>query len=209
MSRLTKVTGQERVGIRMHWLYFADTSPRHLEHAGFDYDSSCGYNDAVGYRAGTSQVYRLPGTRQLMELPLTIMDSAMFFSDRMGLSRDEGLARCRAIVANASRDGGTVVVNWHDRSLVPERQWGHAYAELIDEVRGGHRPWFAKAAEAVDWFRWRRSIAFAADRTGAVTTAAAPTQRPLPGATLRVYRPGLERAEEHTLNGDTSMTVRL
>ena len=41
----------------MHWLYFGDDSPKTLEAAGFDYDSTCGYNDAVGYRAGTSQVF--------------------------------------------------------------------------------------------------------------------------------------------------------
>ena len=29
-----------------------------LDEAGFEYDSTVGYNDAVGYRAGTSQVFR-------------------------------------------------------------------------------------------------------------------------------------------------------
>jgi hypothetical protein len=207
ISRLTNVTGQHRAGVRMHWLYFADSSPQHLEHAGFDYDSTCGYNDAVGYRAGTSQVFRLPGTRRLMELPLTIMDSAMFFGDRMGLSREEGLARCRDIVVNASRDGGTVVINWHDRSLVPERQWGLAYAKLLDEVRRGHRPWFATAREAVDWFRWRRAISFTIDGSG-VNVSAVSKQETLPGATVQVHRPGRDRPEEQSLNGNTPMTVR-
>ena len=69
-----------------------------------------------------------------MELPIAIMDTALFYPDRLGLARDEGLDRCRTIVAHAQRDGGTVVVNWHDRSLAPERLWGRAYDELLEEL---------------------------------------------------------------------------
>ena len=56
-------------------------SPRQLEAAGFAYDSTWGYNDAVGYRAGTSQVFRFAGSANLLELPLTVMDSALFYPD--------------------------------------------------------------------------------------------------------------------------------
>src|SRR5262249_4175443 len=70
IGELTRVTGQITAGVRMHWLYFAGDSPERLEEAGFDYDSTCGYNDAVGFRAGTSQVFQWPGTDRMMELPL-------------------------------------------------------------------------------------------------------------------------------------------
>src|SRR5262249_19742578 len=73
MGELTRVTGQVTAGVRMHWLYFAGDSPKRLEEAGFDYDSTWAYNDAVGFRAGTSQVFQWPGTDGLMELPLVIM----------------------------------------------------------------------------------------------------------------------------------------
>ena len=43
-------------------LFLLPESPRQLEAAGFDYDSTWGYNNAVGYRPGTSQVFRLPET---------------------------------------------------------------------------------------------------------------------------------------------------
>ena len=58
IRQLTTLTAQKTAGVRMHWLYFDVNSPRCLESAGFDYDSTWGYNDAVGYRAGTSQVFR-------------------------------------------------------------------------------------------------------------------------------------------------------
>ena len=33
---------------------------KNLEEAGFLYDSTMGYNDAIGYWAGTSQIYKHP-----------------------------------------------------------------------------------------------------------------------------------------------------
>jgi len=192
LSQLTALTGGRTAGTRMHWLYFDRSSPRELEAAGFDYDSTCGYNDAVGYRAGTSQVFRWPGTQHLMELPLSIMDSALFYSDRMGLTREEAARQCHAIIVNARRYGGTVTINWHDRSLAPERQWGRSYRQLLDEI-SQERVWYATAGQAVEWFRWRRSIRFSVDAADACVTIQAPAM-PLgtdgPGAIVRVQRPG-------------------
>ena len=166
MRRLTARTGSDRAGVRMHWLYFDRESPRRLEAAGFDYDSTCGYNDAVGFRAGTSQVFRLPNTEDLMELPLSIMDTALFFPRRMNLDPEDAAEQCRHIIAAARRFGGTVVINWHDRSLAPERLLGRFYRQLLQEVSAGDRAWFAAAGEAVDWFRWRRSIRFVESSDG-------------------------------------------
>ena len=98
IRQLTTLTSQKTAGVRMHWLYFDVNSPRCLESAGFDYDSTWGYNETVGYRAGTSQVFGLAGSRQLMELPLSIMDSALFYPGRMGLDRTQALQLCRGIV---------------------------------------------------------------------------------------------------------------
>jgi hypothetical protein len=188
LQELTSVTGQNASGIRMHWLYFAEQSPRELEAAGFAYDSTCGYNDAVGYKAGTSQVFRLPGTDDLLELPLTIMDSALFYPDRMGLGRPDAMTRCRGIVQATRRFGGTVVVNWHDRSLAPERQWGASYRELLNELSTG-ATWFATAGEAVDWFRWRRSIRFNVDEESTRVCVEAPPAPPgLPVASIIARR---------------------
>jgi hypothetical protein len=148
-------------GIRMHWLYFADESPRRLDAAGFGYDSTCGYNETVGFRAGTAQAFRFPGTQTLLELPMLIMDSAMFSPGRMRLSRVEARNVWRPIISRVAEFGGALVVNWHERSLAPERLWGAAYRELLDEVVGGHHAWFATAASAVEWFRLRRAVRFA------------------------------------------------
>jgi hypothetical protein len=210
MAELTALTDRPSAGVRMHWLYFSPESPRRLEAAGYEYDSTWGYNDAIGYRAGTSQVFRLADTQNLMELPLSIMDSALLFGGRMGLSPADAMDRCRPVVDNAKRFGGTLVINWHDRSLVPERLWDGVYRELLDTIVAND-VWFATAQETVDWFRWRRSIRFSEDgdvlageRTNADGRAA------VPPAVLRVHRPGGSgdaTFEEFCVSGGESLAV--
>jgi hypothetical protein len=188
--QLTPVTGQTIVGVRMHWLYYAADSPGRLEAAGFDYDSTCGYNDAVGYRAGTLQAFRPPGAATLMELPLVIMDSALFSSARMALDRTAAARLYGQIVAQARRFGGALVVNWHDRSLAAERLWGASYGDLLREIARRDRAWFTTAGGAVRWFRWRRSITFHRDeRSLDRLRVAAPPGRD-PGGVIRLHRPG-------------------
>ena len=209
MATLTAVTGSASSGVRMHWLYFDRGAPRQLESAGFEYDSTCGFNDAVGYRAGTSQSFLVPGTRRFMELPLSIMDSALF--DRMGLTSEEAAGRCREILANARCFGGTVVVNWHCRSLAPERLWHASYRVLLSDTHSAGRVWFATASEAVNWFRWRRSIRFqsATAEEGTIEVSAPPAEGP--AAILRVHVPGSApaAAPEHRISGETPIIVRL
>jgi len=210
LRQVTTLTGAATAGVRMHWLYFDTDSPRQLEAAGFDYDSTWGYNDTVGYRAGTAQVFRLPGSERLMELPLTIMDSALFFRGRRDLDRAEAWQLCAGIVTDARRFGGTLVVNWHDRSLAPERQWGRFYAHLLDEVGRGERAWFARAGEAVEWFRWRRSVRFTRGGSSAFTIEALSPRRVGPPALVQIHRPaGAPDAhvEEFRFDGDAPMRV--
>jgi len=209
MAELTSLTNRKSAGVRMHWLYFSPESPRRLEAAGYEYDSTWGYNETIGYRAGTSQVFRLADSQNLMELPLSIMDSALLFSGRLGLTPAEALDRCRPVVDNARRFGGTLVVNWHDRSLVPERLWDDVYRELLHAI-GTSNVWFATAQEAVDWFRWRRSIRFSEDGSVFAGDRTNDGRATIPPAVLRVHRPGGSGEatfEEFCISGGESLAV--
>jgi hypothetical protein len=213
LRRVTGLTGEKSAGVRMHWLYFSADSPRLLEASGFDYDSTWGYNDQVGYRAGTSQVFRLPGTDRFMELPMSIMDSALFFGGRMNLDCAEAAVICGRIVANARRFGGTVVVNWHDRSLAPERQWGRFYEDLRAEIGRNGRAWFARAGETVEWFRWRRSLRFTSE-TGPtlLTIDRSPAPPGMPPALVQIHRPASTApgpAEEIRFDGDAPLALNI
>jgi hypothetical protein len=159
LRRIGDLTGQADLGVRMHWLYWKDKSPRVLEDAEVEYDSTFGYNDAIGFRAGTAQPFCPMIAQRLLELTLNIQDSAMFYSDRMKLSDAGALEACRALIHSMTLFGGVLTVNWHTRSLSPERLWGDFYTKLLGEIRA-HRVWFGTARDVVAWFRKRRALLF-------------------------------------------------
>ncbi len=156
---LRKMTGADAIGVRMHWLYFSDNSPKILKDAGFIYDSTLGYNEAVGYLSGTTQVFNLAGSSGLLEVPLHVMDTALFYPKRMGVSEEEALLMCKKFIDDTKTYGGVLVINWHSRSLSPERNWDDFYIELLRLIKA-ENVWFASARQAVEWFRKRRAVQF-------------------------------------------------
>jgi hypothetical protein len=159
LDRIASRTGERDVGLRMHWLYFSQQSPLRIEAAGFGYDSTCGFNDAVGYRAGTSQVFQPPGTRKLLELPLHVQDTAMFFPGRMHLTERQAWSLFSGVLEHCRNHGGVLTVLWHDRSLAPERLWDQFYLAVLKELSAA-QTWFATARDVVGWFRTRREVRF-------------------------------------------------
>ncbi len=200
---IRQITGSARLGIRMHWLYFSEASVSQLEKAGYVYDSTLGYNDAVGFRNGTTQVFRPPGAVTLLELPLNIQDTALFFPDRMNLSDAAALTLCRTLMTTLERFGGVLTTNWHDRSLAPERNWNALYDAIVSELVA-RNACFVQARQAVRWFQQRRSTEFASvhasDTTVTVrlTTSDAGIQADgLPALCLRVLVPGSPPATDN------------
>ena len=191
--RVSEVSGTQRIGVRMHWLYFSADSPSHLDEAGFLYDSTFGYNETVGYRAGTTQIFKPLQAKRMLELPLHVMDTALFSPGRMKLSPIEAWEKLVPILENTERNGGVITINWHDRSIAPERLWGNFYIRLLDwiDMRG---PWFSTAAQAVDWFRRRRAVTFEEiEREGDSIhlKVSVPRDESLPPMRLRVYNPSV------------------
>lgn len=159
LQEIRSITGSENIGVRMHWLYFDKNSPATLEEAGAAYDSTVGYNDTVGYRAGTTQVYKPFNAKNLLELPMHAMDTAFFYPNYLNVSAERALELLDELFDNAAEFGGCMTINWHDRSVAPERLWGDVYKNLIDraKTRGAL---FLTAKAAVSWFRERRAIRF-------------------------------------------------
>src|SRR5439155_17794612 len=198
-ERIQEITRAVDIGIRMHWLYFNSQAPLTLEKAGFSYDSTAGYNETIGYRAGTAQVFKHPNVDSLLELPLHIMDTALFYPSYMNLSDEQAGAAMLPLIENAIRFGGVLTVNWHDRSLGPERLWGDTYVTLLRDLRA-RTPWFATATQTVSWFRKRRATSFAAVPQGGrsirVRPAADGSAGDLPPLTVRVHN---SSASKHNL----------
>ena len=154
--RLEALAGGPVRGVRFHYLrHDAHTTLPELDRLGFAYDSSQGYADRPGMRAGLSHPYRpydVAADRPLamLELPLVAMDATLAEDRYLGLSADDGLQRAVATLEQAARAGGTVSILWHNDRFEPAyaRGWDRAYDRLLGWVRerGGR---LCTAAEAV------------------------------------------------------------
>jgi len=187
-------------GIRMHWLLRDSQTPRALEQAGYEYDSTCGYNETIGYRNGTSQVFLPSGTQNLLELPMHIQDGALFYGEKLDLSKREAETRCQAIIDHVRADGGVLTLLWHDRSHAPERFWGDFYSQLLQRVKADD-PWFATASQLVGWFRKRRQIEFRQAGTDSSRISIEYDGEEIqPPVKLRIYQPNNDApgASQHT-----------
>ena len=190
LEEIRRITGMPHVGVRMHWLYFDESSPSLLEKAGAAYDSTVGYNETVGYRSGTTQAYKPFEATRLLELPLHVMDTALFYPSHLHLSPKEARRRVSTIIETAVQFGGSVTVNWHDRSIAPERLWERPFVDLVDELKS-RVAWFSTMAQAAAWFQKRRSAVFESVswEPGALRVkVTVGGSDDLPGLRLRVHR---------------------
>jgi len=159
LSKIVEVIGHKDIGVRMHWLFYDHTSPSVLEQTGFEYDATLGYNDTVGFKNGTSQIFRPIGLSRLLEIPLNIQDTALFYPRRLNLSENSARQLCTTLLNVVCCYGGVLTLSWHERSLRPERLWGDFYRWLLKELQANNA-WIGNARQIVDWFRWRRSVIF-------------------------------------------------
>ncbi|MFZ0759271.1 MAG: hypothetical protein WAM69_04910, partial [Candidatus Sulfotelmatobacter sp.] len=107
---------------------------------------------------------------------------------------------CRQLIGGAATFGGVLTINWHTRSLSPERLWEDFYRSLLEEMKT-HRVWFGTAQEIVNWFRARRALRFeqaefAADGLRLKIVGSALDGQP--SFVLRVYHPKSKASTKST-----------
>ena len=197
---ISDLTGAKEFGVRMHWLYFGEQTHATLEAAGFTYDSTVGYNGTVGYRVGTTQIFKPLTTKNLLELPMHAMDTALFYPSYLNLSEAQAAEKIQPLIEHATQTGGTLTVNWHDRSIAPERLWDGSYVRLIAECKQ-NGAWFATAAQAVAWFRQRRGASFACTASGITVRSTNSGGKILPGLRIRIHESGAKFADQILRDG--------
>jgi hypothetical protein len=149
-------------GLRQHYLRFdARATWSAQQEAGFLYDSTLGYNEAVGFRAGIAAPFRPwhPERREphrILELPLTVMDGVLFRT----LKLDARLAerRVREHLETVESAGGLGVLLWHpngaDARLFPG--WWDSYERVL-EYLGRRSAWVPTGAELAQWWAAREA----------------------------------------------------
>jgi hypothetical protein len=155
-GRLAGLTGRSDIGARIHWLYFkSPQSYKIMEEGGFYYDATVGFNEVVGFRAGTLQPYHPLNCQTMWELPLHIQDGALLGEEHLDLNREEAFQKAKPILDFAKRFGGAVSLLWHNQSFTAPRFWGGVYERLIAQGRKDGA-WIAVPRDVLRWFNLRR-----------------------------------------------------
>jgi hypothetical protein len=135
------------IGQRYHYLRVdphRNLAP--LAGLGFRYDTSLGFPDAPGFRAGIAHPFRpwdfsRDRPADLVEVPLAVMDATLAEERYESLSAADAKPRVLAVLDWAAEHGGAFSILWHperfDRPTA--RGWDRLYFELIAAVheRGG------------------------------------------------------------------------
>ena len=113
-----------------------------LGELGFTYDTTLGFPDAPGFRAGIAHPFRpwdfeREEPAAIVEVPLAAMDATLAEARYQGLSAAEAKPSLFALLDRAAEHGGGFSILWHpERFDAPSaRGWDKLYFELLDAVR--------------------------------------------------------------------------
>jgi peptidoglycan/xylan/chitin deacetylase (PgdA/CDA1 family) len=157
-ERLQRVTDQRIRGYRNHYLRFniPDTW-NNLESAGFEYDSTLGFYDNVGFRDGMCYPYRPSDvtserTINLWEIPLHVMDCALYAY--MGASSEESWQMMERMIDHVESCNGMICLLWHNEAFSNPRlrEWRQLYEKVLSE---GNKKgaWMCGCSDLIDWWK--------------------------------------------------------
>jgi hypothetical protein len=122
-KRLENLLQRKIQGVRQHYLRLLFPKAwDYFEESGFLYDSSSGYNDSLGFRAGTSLPFRTYNfaeqkPRKLYEIPFSIMDYP--WKDNQNTEADIGNL-FKNISDPIEKNSGLLNLIWHPHNIVEE-----------------------------------------------------------------------------------------
>jgi hypothetical protein len=138
---LLENTLEVQVGkVRQHWLRYRESVTPFLHNQLFQYDSTVGWNDSIGFRSGCASRYRPYNHREQKPFdyqvtPQVIMDSTLF---------DYGAGRKNLLIAEAmqlledvkSLGNTCITISWHQRSCSRDYRWHKTYEQILLNLGG-------------------------------------------------------------------------
>jgi hypothetical protein len=113
-----------------------------LAELGLRYDTTLGFPDAVGFRAGIAQPFRpwdfeSEEPLDLLEIPLAVMDATLAEERYLGLAARRAEPQLMRLLDWAAEHGGGFAILWHpDRfDAATSAGWDRLYSRLLDGIR--------------------------------------------------------------------------
>jgi len=138
---LRSVLGEHQLGGRQHYLRWCPETWMDWENCGLGYDSTVGYADRVGFRAGTCIPYRpwlLSQDREarLIEIPLLVMDTCLL--DPMHMSSEEPITVVSRLIEKCRAVGGVFTFLCHNTTL-RDPSFVRQYGQILDMLTSSDR----------------------------------------------------------------------
>lgn len=135
--------GFNPIGFRTHYLHFDyQKSFAVLEQAGIKYDSSLGYWEHIGYRAGTSfpfYPFNIKENRpfQVLEIPLAVMDTTLLSKNAMNLNVFSARLRLSDLISRSAAYNSLLTLLWHNNTFdkIDYPGWGGLYWRTINNAK--------------------------------------------------------------------------
>ncbi len=147
--------GYQPRGVREHFLKFSyGTTWEIMENAGFDYDTTVGFTDRLGFKLGLATPFHPPTSAwqpmSLLEIPLVLMDTTLWGYLKRG--ETDGLADVRTMLAKVKEVGGLFTLLWHQEAV--KMKGGRLYWNLLDDFKK-LGCFVGSAAQVADWWSAR------------------------------------------------------
>jgi hypothetical protein len=127
-------------GHRYH--YLRGDPHRNIAQLPFRYDTTLGFPDALGFRAGIARPFRpwdfeRDAPADVLEIPLAAMDATLAEERYLGLSAKRARPRLDALLDWAAANGGAFAILWHPDRFDPLSSggWDRLYSRVLEGVR--------------------------------------------------------------------------
>ena len=138
-QRVETALGFPVTSCRQHWLYFSwEKTWKAQQEAGFELDSTLGFNDRSGFRTGSALRYHpwnIDGkySMNLEILPMVLMDSHLY--DYNDLNYYYCRQEMNYWIEEIYQVRGVASIIWHQRVMSKDYRWEKGYQHLLSMIQ--------------------------------------------------------------------------
>ena len=128
-NKLESLLGHKIIGTRQHYLNIDRFTWEIQKEVGFEYDSTWGFTDAVGFKHGMVKPFT-PFNDKFTVFPMSIMDSCF-------MDEKDRWEKFDKIVNVVDKHNSLLVINWHHRVFNENEFPGYSenYIRVIEELK--------------------------------------------------------------------------
>lgn len=203
---LENSAGVKIKGVRQHRLIFKYPGTWAIQkNAGFEYDSSCLFNDLAGFSNGTCMPFEAFEYEKnvnigLLELPVTIMDISLALAQGRNFNYEKALEESKKLAEEVISKNGMLGLLWHPVSFENKRskkafeskfdrgllRGADIFWAILEFVKKRGNAWFATGSEIAEWWKNRSNANVTLKKTNNGYNLDVHSDKSLNGLTLQI-----------------------